>query len=116
MKSEDLEIKVKDLTETVKNLTARLTITEDIEAIKKLQYAYGYYLEHWQEEELVGLFFHSPDVTIEINAGGQYKGWAGVLKSFSFSGHYTAFGGVKQAPPEYLHILMPNCRYRRRRP
>jgi hypothetical protein len=109
MKSENLETIVKNLTQTVEKLEARLTITEDIEAIKKLQYAYGYYLEHWQEDELIGLFSHASDVTIEINAGGQYKGWEGVLKAFSFSGHYTAFGGVKQAPPEYLHILMPNC-------
>ena len=50
MKSENLETKVNNLTKTVKKLAARLTITEDIEAIKKLQYAYGYYLEHWQEE------------------------------------------------------------------
>ena len=109
MKSENLETIVKNLTQTVEKLEARLTITEDIEAIKKLQYAYGYYLEHWQEDELIGLFSHASDVTIEINAGGQYKGWEGVLKAFSFSGHYTAFGGVKQAPPEYLHILMHDC-------
>jgi len=109
MKSENLETIVKNLTQTVEKLAARLTITEDIEAVKKLQYAYGYYLEYWQEDELIGLFSHGSDVTIEINAGGQYKGWEGVLKAFNFSGHYTAFDGVKRAPPEYLHILMPNC-------
>ena len=109
MKSENLETIVKNLTQTVEKLAARLTITEDIEAVKKLQYAYGYYLEYWQEDELIGLFSHGSDVTIEINAGGQYKGWEGVLKAFNFSGHYTAFDGVKKAPPEYLHILMPNC-------
>ena len=107
MKSEELEAEVKSLTETVAKLEARLTRAEDIEAIKKLQRAYGYYLEHWQEEELIGLFSHSPDVTLEINAGGQYQGWEGNKQAFNFAGHYTAFNGVKSAPPEYLHILIP---------
>ena len=107
LKSENLDNKVKNLAETIEKLEARLRITEDIEAIKKLQRAYGYYLEHWQEDELIGLFSHSPDVTLEINAGGQYQGWEGILKAFNFSGHYTAFDGAKKAPPEYLHILMP---------
>ena len=107
MKSEELEAEVKSLTETVAKLEARLTRAEDIEAIKKLQRAYGYYLEHWQEEELIGLFSHSPDVTLEINAGGQYQGWEGIKQAFNFAGHYTAFNGVKSAPPEYLHILIP---------
>lgn len=107
MKSEELEAQVKELTAAIAKMEARVTLAEDIEAIKKLQRAYGYYLEHWQEEELIGLFSHSPDVTIEINDGGQYKGWEGVQKSFNFAGHYTAFNGVKSAPPEYLHILIP---------
>ena len=58
MKPEELEAKVKTLSETVTKLEARLTRMEDIEAIKKLQRAYGYYLEHWQEEELIGLWSH----------------------------------------------------------
>ena len=107
MKTAELEAEVKSLTETVARQEARVTRAEDIEAIKKLQRAYGYYLEHWQEEELKGLFSHRPDVTIEINDAGQYKGWEGVEKAFNFAGHYTAFNGVKTAPPEYLHILMP---------
>jgi len=42
MKSEELAAEVKSLTETVARLEARLTRAEDIEAIKKLQRAYGY--------------------------------------------------------------------------
>ena len=61
MKSEDLGTTVKTLTETVKKLEARMQAAEDIEAIKKLQYAYGYYLEHWQEEQLLGLWSHNPE-------------------------------------------------------
>ena len=35
MKSEELEVKVKTLSETVRKMEARLTRMEDIEAIKK---------------------------------------------------------------------------------
>jgi len=109
MISEELESKLKSLTETVKKLAARQTVVEDIEAINKLQSAYAYYLEHWQEEEILGLWSHSPDVTLEMNDGGQYKGWEGVKNTFRFSDHYTAHTEKKKAPPEYLHIMMPNA-------
>ena len=99
MKSEELEAKVN-------MLEAKLQRTEDIEAIKKLQQAYGYYLEHWQEEEIVELFSHSPDVSLEINDTGFFKGWEAIKQSFNFADHYTAYG-VKKAPGEFLHILMP---------
>ena len=46
-----LDAKIKTLAETTEKLEIRLRTMEDIEAIKKLQRAYGYYLEHWQEDE-----------------------------------------------------------------
>jgi hypothetical protein len=107
MKLSELETKVKTLSEKAAKLEARLSSIEDMEAIKKLQKAYGYYLEHWQEEQLIGLFSHSPDVTLELNDGGQHKGWEGVKNTFKFEDHYTGFNGERTAPPEYLHILMP---------
>ena len=88
---EELESKLKLLAETVKTLEVRQTEVDDIEAINKLQSAYAYYLEHWQEEEILGLWSHSPDVTLEMNDGGQYKGWEGVKNTFRFSDHYTAY-------------------------
>ena len=107
MKLEELHAKVMSQGETIEKLKARLLTIEDIEAINKLQRAYGYYLEHAQEDEIVGLFSHNPDVTIEINDGGQFKGWEAVKKRFPFEDHYSAYQGVKKAPPEYLHIMMP---------
>ena len=88
MKSDNLAAQIDVLEATIKQLEAKVRLTEDIEAIKKLQRAYGYYLEHWQEEELIGLFSHRPDVTIEINDAGPVKGWEGVEKAFNFAGHY----------------------------
>ena len=107
MEPNELTTKVRKLTETVEKLAARVQAAEDIEAIKKLQRAYGYYLEHWQEDELVELFSHSPEVSLEINDGGLYKGNEAVKNSFNFADHYTAYGGAKKAPPEFLHILIP---------
>lgn len=107
MKTSELEATVENLRETVNKLEVRLTAAEDVESIKKLQRAYGYYLEHWQEEELVELFSHSPEVSLEINDGGLFKGYEAVKNSFNFAEHYTAYGGAKKAPGEFLHILIP---------
>ena len=117
MNSGELEAKLKSLAATVEQqavklksmekLEARLTALEDIEAIKKLQRSYSYYLEHWQEEELIGLFSHADDVTIEINDIGQFKGWNDVRECYRFEGHYPEYPGLTKAPPEFLHILMP---------
>ena len=74
MTLEELESKLKLLTETVEILEARQTGMEDIEAINNLQNAYAYYLEHWQEEEILGLWSHSTNVSLELNDGGLYKG------------------------------------------
>ena len=107
MKPAELDAKVKQLEKTIEKLWKRLQTTEDIEAIKKLHRAYGYYLEHWQDDEIVELFSHSPDVSVEINNTGLYKGWEAVKASYRFADHYTAYKGAKKAPPDYLHILMP---------
>jgi hypothetical protein len=114
VKSVDLEVKVKKL-ETqqkksrliIKQLEARITQAEDIEAIKKLQRAYGFYLEHWQEDELIDLFSKRDDVTVEINDSGEFRGAEGVIKCYVFGDHYTAYSGQKTAPPEYLHLMVP---------
>jgi hypothetical protein len=121
MDSAGLEDQVFALTETVAHLkseirskaefeaklAARLQRMEDIESIKKLQRAYCYYLEHWQEEEIIALWSHSPEISVELNETGLYQGWEAVKKSFSFPIHYTGFNGEKTAPPEFLHLIMP---------
>jgi SnoaL-like domain len=107
MKADDLEKKVKDLTKTVKKMKTKERALEEKEAIKKLQRAYGYYLEHWEEDQIVELFSHNPEVSVEINDSGLYKGYEAVKNSFNFADHYTAYGGIKKAPGEFLHILIP---------
>ncbi len=102
----DLESKVEALSKSMKKLEKQAQAQADIEAIKKLQRSYGFYLEHWQEDEIVELFSRSPDVQLEINDTGCFKGWEAIRDSFNFADHYTAYG-VKKAPGEFLHILMP---------
>jgi len=50
---------------------AKAQVPEDIEAIKKLRRARRYYLEHWQEEEIVELFSHFENVTPEMKIGAE---------------------------------------------
>ena len=90
---------------TLKELEARIQIQEDIEAIRKLQYAYAYYLQHWQEEEIVGLFSQSPDTIMDMGAEGSFKGPEGIRKFFSYPDRYNTT--ITKAPPEFLHQLMP---------
>jgi DNA-binding protein H-NS len=64
MKQIEMETKLKKLEKTVKALKKETQAQADIESIKKLQRAYGYYLEHWQEDEIVELFSHNPEVSV----------------------------------------------------
>ena len=90
---------------TLKELKARIQTIEDIEAIRKLQYAYNYYLEHWQEDEVIDLFSESPDVSVEVGETGLYKGKEGARKFFTFG---NVFGTTDVKPPkEFLHLLFP---------
>jgi SnoaL-like domain len=107
VKSEGMESQVKKLNKTIRKLEARMQKTEDIEAIKKLQDSYGYYLEHWQEEDLIALFSHNENVAVEINDFGLFKGWEGIKSCYHFEDHYPNYPGLKKAPGEYLHILIP---------
>ena len=92
---------------TPRDLEARVQELEDIEAIKKLQNAYCYYLQHWEEEEIIGLFSKSPDTSLETGGGGLYKGEEGIRQYFSFQTHFHS--KLTKAPPEFLHQLMPLC-------
>ena len=79
MNAEAMESRLKTLEEQVKTLQTLL----DIEEIKKLQRAYGYYLEHWMAKEIVDLFSDSPDVSLEFPWNeGTYLGKEGVRKYY----------------------------------
>ena len=66
MTMEELEAEVKELRKKVQRL-------EDVDAIKKLQRAYGYYLEHWMAEDIIDCFADGPDCSLKV-AAGYYQG------------------------------------------
>ena len=96
MTVEELEAKVKALENEVQRL-------KDVEEIKYLQRAYGFYLENWMGEDLADLFVDSPDAVLKI-AAGQFVGTENIRIFFRH--------GRKDVPihktedPEFKHQVM----------
>lgn len=88
----------KELEERVQALERSTRILQDMEDIKKLQRAYGYYLEHWMSQELIDLFSDSPDAMVDIHQGKWY-GKEGIARLFN-----TFFPNI--GSPELLHMMM----------
>ncbi len=97
MTLEEMEARIKSLETQVKAQGKQLRVLEDIEAIKKLQKAYGYYVEHMMYQEIVDCFADSPDVMLDW-LEGKYVGKSGVMKYFEM---------VKNMPPDFYHQMMP---------
>lgn len=91
MNSQEIEARFKGLEDKVR-------VLEDLEAIQKLQKAYGYYLEHWMVEELIDLFADNPQTELSLRVG-RYLGKEGVKRYFK--------GEPDRASnPEFLHQVM----------
>jgi hypothetical protein len=88
MDSQQMEARIKTLESHVRKL-------DDIEEIKRLQKAYGYYLEHWMNEEIMDLFADRPDLVLNGATGGKQE-----LRKF--------FKSLKDLSrnPEFLHQAM----------
>ena len=81
----------------IKELESRLTTLEDIESIKKLQKAYGYYLMNWMHEELIDCFADSPETILEWPQG-TFLGKDGARRFF---------GNINtSSDPEFMHQMM----------
>jgi hypothetical protein len=90
MDAGEMELRIKEL----ENQVSRF---RDLEAIRRLQKAYGYYLEHWMADAIVDLFSDSPDATLSLFAG-IYIGKESIKRYFT-----------REAPdrnPEFLHQVM----------
>ena len=74
--------KIAELEREIKNLKKEVQSLKDIEEIKNLQKAYGYYLEHWMSQEIIDLFSDGPDVALTLGAG-TYSGKEGVKRYFN---------------------------------
>ena len=97
MNNATLAARVEALEKQVREQQKELTRLSDIEAIKRLQKAYGYYVEHMMYQEIVDCFADSPEVILDW-LEGKYLGKAGVRKYFEF---------MKTAPPDFAHQVMP---------
>jgi hypothetical protein len=83
-------------------LEERKTRVEDVNAIERLQHAYGYYLDRGLWDDVAALF--ADDGTIEIGLDGVYVGKARVRE------YLEALGGSRQGLPdgrlnEHLQVM-----------
>jgi hypothetical protein len=92
-----------ELEEKVKMLEKKVQTLEDIEAIKKLQRAYGFYLEHWMAEDLADLFADSPEAQLRI-AAGEFTGKEAIRRFFRHGKENTPM--PKSDNGEFLHQVM----------
>lgn len=91
-----LESEVENLYAELAEKDCRLQTLEDIEAIKRLQCAYGYYLEHAMTEEIIDCFSTRPEVEATF-AEGTYLGPEGIRRHFEQS---------RNMPNSYLHMVL----------
>jgi hypothetical protein len=91
---------VKELEAKINKLENQVRELKDIEEIKNLQRAYGYYLEHFMSDEVVDCFSDSPDTLLDIFIG-KFKGKKGVRKFLE--GMLTK---EERMSPELLHMVM----------
>jgi hypothetical protein len=94
---EALEKEVKSLTKLVKAKDKQLQTLQDIEDIKRLQCAYGYYLEHWMADEIIDCFAMDNPETSGTFVEGTYSGPEGIRRYF---------GRNRSVQPEFLHMVM----------
>jgi len=88
----------KDTEKRIKELEKKVDVLEDLEAIKRLQRSYGYYLEHWMWEEVIDCFSDRPDTTLNIMVG-IFLGKEGIQRYFSGE-------KARGTDPEVLHQIM----------
>ena len=99
MNMQALEAKIAALEKRVDEQEKEITLLRDIEAIKKLQKAYNYYVENMMYREIIDCFADSPDVMLDW-LEGKWLGNKGVRAYFE---------RMKDNPREFLHQLMPTA-------
>lgn len=87
---------IDELQKEVRGLRKQITNLNDIEEIKILQKAYGYYLERWMGEEVIDCFSDSPDCCLKLFEG-IWQGKEGVRRYFDRG---------PNADPEMLHQVL----------
>jgi hypothetical protein len=91
-----LESRARQQDEIITALQKKVVEFQDIEDIKRLQKAYGYYLEFWMWDEVIDCFSDSPEVTLKLYEG-TYIGKESIRRYFERN---------RQTNPEKLHQVM----------
>jgi hypothetical protein len=92
-------VTVKELEAKIKRLEKKVRLLEDINEIKRLQRAYGYYVEHMMRDEIADCFADRDDVALYW-LEGTWLGKEGVKR-------YFGVGTDRPQPPrDFLHQLM----------
>ncbi len=99
MSNEALEARIAFLEHQLADQQKKLIRLEDIEAIKRLQKAYNYYVEHMLGQEIIDCFADSPDVLLDW-IEGKWQGKDGVRR-------YFARAARGEQPATFSHQLMP---------
>ena len=75
-------------------LEARVDELEDLNAIRRLQMAYGYYIDYNRPEETAALFSHDGAV---VFLSGEYRGHAGIMRLYG-TWFQNLFTGGRRGP------------------
>lgn len=101
MSIDAMETRLKKLERLVEEQQKTIREMEDREAIRRLQYAYNYYVEHMLGEDVIDCFADDPKTTLNW-LEGQYVGKEGVRR-------YFAKAARGENPPGFMHQLMPTA-------
>jgi hypothetical protein len=88
-----------ELLKKIEVLEKEVQRLKDIDEIKNLQRAYGYYIENWMAQEIIDLFSDGPDVSLTL-AAGTYLGKEGVRRYFE---------RAQDPNPDFMHQVMQLC-------
>lgn len=92
----ELELKAREQDKELAILQKQVMEFQDIEFIKRIQKAYGYYLEFWMWDEVIDCFSDAPGVTLKLYEG-TYIGKDSIRRYFERN---------RQSNPEKLHQVM----------
>lgn len=89
-----------ELEKTVEELTTRVGMLEDAAAIRRLHFAYGYYIDLCRYDEVVQLFAENGEV---VFLSGIYRGRESIARLYK--GWFQAFFTQGRPGPEYGFLL-----------
>jgi hypothetical protein len=102
--------KVEELETRLKTRESELRTLQDVKDIERVQYCYGYYIEHFMGKEIIDLFADGPDTVMYFLGMGTYLGKEGVRRCFATDPEKMNPPGwhAEQGTKEFFHSL-PMC-------